>query len=170
MIVEFSTEVETWQEEGPDQDYLNGVPYSWRGSSNGRVTNVTAAESGREASARLYGGESLVKNMPEVSPGDTLYVVVVGYTSGDTFGRDGGHTAVLDAFTDADAAEELMEAAVENRDREYKMVHNGVEYYCPWVGYFENMEEINVWEVVVRKTHQYSRFNDGVARGFKRGH
>lgn len=169
MRVEFSTEVETWQEEGPDQDYLNNVPYSYRGSTNGRVTNVTAAESGREAAHRNYGSESLVKDMPDVAPGDTLYVVVVGYTSGDTFGRDGGHTAVLDAFTDTDAAEDLMDQAAENRS-DYKMVHNGTEYYCPWVGYFENMEEINVWEVVVRKTHQYSRFNDGVTRGFKRGH
>jgi hypothetical protein len=169
MKVEFSTEVETWQEEGPDQDYLNGEPYSWRGATNGRVSNVTAAESGREASHRNYGSESLVKDMPDVAPGDTLYVVVVGYTSGDTFGRDGGHTAVLDAFTDADAAEELAEAASENVS-DYQMTHNGVEYYCPWVGYFEHMEECHVWEVVVRKTHQYSRWNDGVARGFKRGH
>jgi hypothetical protein len=169
MRIEFSTEVETWQEDGPDQDYLNGEPYSYRGSTNGRVTNVTAAESGREESASYYGSESLVKDMPNVSPGDTLYVVVVGYTSGDTFGRDGGHTAVLDAFADPDMAEELMEAAAENTD-EYKMTFKGVEYYCPWVGYFENMEEINVWEVTVRKTHQYSRWDSGVTRGFKRGH
>ena len=170
MRIEFSTEVETWQEDGPDADYLAGEPYSYRGSTNGRVTNVTAAVSARESTARQYGGESLVKEMPDVGPGDTVYVVVVGYTSGDTFGRDGGHTAVLDAFTDADAAEELMKAAADDMGRDYKMTHNGVEYYCPWVGYFENMEEINVWEVTVRKTHEYSRWDSGVTRGFKRGH
>lgn len=170
MRIEFSTEVETWQEEGPDQDYLNGEPYSWRGATNGRVTNVTASLSARDLPYARYSGESLVKEMPDVGPGDTVYVVVVGYTSGDTFGRDGGHTAVVDAFTEANAAEDLMEAVADNKDGAYQMTHNGVEYYCPWVGYFEHMEEVNVWEVVVRKTHEYSRFNDGVTRGFKRGH
>jgi len=170
MIVEFSTEVETWQEDGPDEDYLNDVPYSYRGSTNGRVTNVTAAVSNQAQAHRSYrGGESLVKEMPDVSAGDTVYVVVVGYTSGDTFGRDGGHTAVLDAFTDPQGAEELMEAAADNRS-DYKMTVNGVEYYCPWVGYFEHQEECHVWEVVVRRSHQYAAFIKGTSRGFKRGH
>lgn len=170
MIVEFSTEVEIWQEEGPEEDYLNNVPYSYRGATKGRITNVTAAVSSQAQKDRSYGGESLVKEMPGILLGAVLYVVVVGYTSGDTFGRDGGHTCVLDAFTDPDKAKALMDAVAETKqDSDYRLTHNGVEYYCPWVGYFEHMEEVNVWEVTVRDRHTYSRFEDGVVKGFKRG-
>lgn len=36
MIVEFSTEVDHFQVEGPEQDYLNGEPYSYRGETGGQ--------------------------------------------------------------------------------------------------------------------------------------
>lgn len=166
MIVEFSTEVERWQEEGPDDAYLKGEPYSYRGSEGGSCTNVTAAVAQDQSKTPAFGYCTASKDLP-VQPGDTVYVVVATYTTGDTFGSDGGQTQILDAFVDPDEAAEL--AGVAKEADQYSFEHNGQNYRPAWIGYFEHLDDMSVWEVVVKNHHNYTRFGDA-SYSFKRGH
>lgn len=156
MIVEFSTEVSTYRVRDPEPDYFNNVPYSDRGETATILESVTAAVSTQEPTEDHWG-ESLVKDMPGVERGDTVHVVVVVYQSGDTFGLDGGHTKVLDAFTDVDEAGELAKATREHGKSDFNFNHNGRSYYAPWAGYFEHIESVEVWGVEIKGHHAYRR-------------
>lgn len=155
-----TTEIETWQEEGPDEDHLKGEPYSWRGATGGAVTNVIAFI---EETAHPYYGDSHGKDL-DVRPGDVVYAVVASYTTGDTFGREGGQAKVLDFFLDADEAERLLEAA--KADNDYNFEFEGTTYYRPWVGYFEQLDRLEVWACSIRP----DRWSEGSRPGFRRGH
>lgn len=154
-----TTEIETWQEEGPDADYLKGEPYSWRGATGGAVTNVIAFI---EADAKSYYGDSHGKDL-DVRPGDVVYAVVASYTTGDTFGREGGQAKVLDFFQDPDQAERLRDVAKENEA--YNFDFEGETYYAPWIGYFENLDKLEVWACSIRP----DRWSEGPRPGYRQG-
>ncbi|AVD99299.1 hypothetical protein SEA_BILLNYE_116 [Streptomyces phage BillNye] len=130
-------------EPGEDTD----EPYSWRGVETTEISDVEAVYSKGEGNPHRGmirpGAFSC-----EAEPGDTVYAVIVRYSTGDTFGREEGLAICLDVFTDADKAEELAKAAREVD--EFRMTVNGVEYYVSWVGYFEHLEDVVVEELVVR--------------------
>jgi hypothetical protein len=162
-----TTEVETWQSEGPSEAFLKGESYSFRGSTGGRVTNVIAFIE-REASD--YYGESAGKDIPGVKSGDTVYAVVADYSSGDTFGEDGGHSQVLDFFLDPDEADELLilasaESTSDNFSDRYTFQYKGKEYSRAWVGYFESLNDLEVWACTVRP----DRWTEGPRPGYRRG-
>lgn len=161
-VVCVTTEVDTWQDEGPDEDYLRGEPYSWRGSTGGRVSNVIAFIEATEKPQPYYG-DSAGKVM-DVLPGDVVYAVVAGYSTGDTFGREGGQAKVVDFFQDPDEAERLFEAA--KADNDYQFEFEGTTYYRPWVGYFENLDTLEIWTCRVRP----DRWSDGPRPGYRSGH
>ncbi len=163
-----STEVETYQVQGPESDYLRGEPYSYRGETGGSVTNVVAY---LEETERQYYGDGHGKVIEGAAPGDTVYAVVVEYTTGDTFGRDGGQSKVLDVFTDAAEAAALAQRAEEhnyNTDG-FGFTHNGVDYYTPWCGYFESLDKIEVWDIQIRG-HRFESSDTDVKWNFRRGH
>lgn len=162
-----TTEVETWQSEGPSEAYEKGEAYSFRGSTAGRVTNVIAFIE-REASP--YYGESAGKDIPDVKQGDTVYAVVADYSSGDTFGQDGGHSQVLDFFSDPDEADGLLRAAQadptsDDFHNRYSFTYNGKEYNRAWAGYFESLNDLEVWACTVRP----DRWTEGPRPGYRRG-
>ena len=74
--------------------------------------------------------------VPEDYVGKDVYVVVVRYSSGDTFGNSNGHWHVEGAYTDKDKAFEV-EAQINNEK---------YEGYKPWVGYFEGLEHVEIHE------------------------
>lgn len=158
MIVEFSTEVSEYQIQDPEQDWYDNVPYSYRGETGTNLLNVTAAlskDQDWEESDFSGWGESLTKNMP-VQLGDTVHVVVVTYQSGDTFGLDGGHTKVLDAFTaleDATALRDYVDTIGKSEGFNFAFRDKG--YYAPWAGYFEHLESVSVWGVQIKPHHDY---------------
>lgn len=160
-----STEVEYWQVEPPED---SDEPYSYRGETGGRVTNVVAEV---ENDIRNYYGDGHGKDL-DVNPGDTVYVVVVEYSTGDSFGRDGGQSKVLDIFTTAKEAADLAERATAhdyNKDG-FGFRHNGVDYYTPWCGYFESLDSIEVWDVQVRGP-RFTKLDNGHTQwNFRRGH
>lgn len=92
-----------------------------------------------------------------MSLGDTVHVVVAVYSTGDTFGRDGGQTQVLDAFTDVDKANALRSKAA-SVSEEFNFTHDGKAYPAPWVGYFEHLDSVEVWGVEVKDFHDYNRW------------
>jgi hypothetical protein len=144
-----TTEVETWQTRPADPND------SWdQGDTDGRVTNVTAWV--EEDAKYSYFGDSLSKEFPDdVTVGTTLYAVVADYSSGSTFGRDGGYSKVLDVFTSSEEAEALYQAAMADPadsrwDSKYSFTYNGKNYYRDWVGYFESLNSLDVWQIVVQ--------------------
>jgi hypothetical protein len=150
------------------------------GDEEGCVSNVIAYET---EELQNYYGDSFGKEL-DVEVGGIVYAVVVDYSSGCTFGRTGAQGKVLDVFTDPKEAEALAEAALKPDgyrkdwgDRQvptfdFSFEHNGQEYYRDWVGYFEDLQDLSVWEVQVRKRYDAfgSRTGDTGAVGYRRGH
>jgi hypothetical protein len=150
MPILIGVETETWlTSEG---DHESDSPYAERDSYDGRVTNVWASYS--ESEPRTWS-DSIVIEEPKNFNG-TLFAVVADYSSGDTFGRDGGYAQILDAFADNETAEALAKAALKQapsndwRDQ-YNFTFNGKEYHKSWEGYFECLNALDVWEIQVRK-------------------
>lgn len=124
------------------------------GDTRGQVKNVIAFLDPRQTEG-YRGGESCARHLEGVKPGDTVFAVVADYESGSTFGRDGGYAQVLDVFTTQEEAGALLQAArklpeSESYASKYSFTHNGREYHRSWVGYFEQLQELAVWEIVVR--------------------
>lgn len=165
MIVTVSAETETWSTR--TRDYND----SWdQGDTAGRVVNVWAAVS-PDANPDGYWGDSCILDLEGVEAGTTLYAVVADYSSGCTFGRDGGHASVLDAFATVEEAQALVTAALgEDKDSRYNFMLNGKEYYKSWAGHFERLNSLDVWEIVVRSSaHDPFRENTSDNSSIKRG-
>lgn len=88
----------------------------------------------------------------DARPGDVVHAVVVDYESGDTFGRSGGQSEVLDVFP-RDKWEEAfaLKLAAEKVGRgQFGLEYRGRQYYAGWTGYFERLQEIRVHSIVVQ--------------------
>jgi hypothetical protein len=142
------TEVEVWtsREADPsDGDYAHE-------STDGYVSNVWASYT--DEAVRYYT-DSIVIEEPENFNG-TLYAVVADYSSGDTFGRDGGHAQVLNAFADEELAKALAFTALEHKKQDwrteydYNFTFGDKEYHRSWAGWFEVLNSLDIWEVKVR--------------------
>lgn len=70
--------------------------------------------------------------------GDTVYILHAVYTTGDSFGRDGGNYELLGAYKTLDAAKSAL-------------VHfeNINDYSVPWIGYFESLDNIKITELEI---------------------
>lgn len=167
-----SAETRTWTTRERD------TSDSWdTGDTAGEVTNVVASIEAQEVS---YYGESHGKDIPDLKIGDTVYAVVADYESGCTFGRDGGHASVLDFFATAQEARDLAEVALrpdsEGRNWRgdstkicgYSFEHNGQSYYRSWVGYFESLNSLDVWECRI-KGHAKDPWSEDRDPGFRVG-
>ena len=150
-VVRVVAETRSWQTRQRDESD------SWdRGDTAGEVDNVFA-EIVPEAGDNRYYSHDLIKEFEvEVKPGDTVYAVVVDYESGDTFGRSGGYAQVMDVFLTMPEAEGLYRECVSHMEN-YKQtrIYGGLEYggqnyYVAWVGYFESVNDIEVWALTVR--------------------
>jgi hypothetical protein len=142
-----SAEVEVWTSREADSSD------SWdRGDTDGYVSNVWASYTDDPA---RYWSDSIVIEEPENFNG-TLYAVVADYSSGDTFGRDGGHAQVLDAFADEEMAKALSFTALEHKKQDWRVGYDynfnfgDREYHRSWAGYFEHLNSLDIWEIKVR--------------------
>lgn len=168
-FIQISTEVETWvdREKDPEDEWDAG-------DTGGRVSNVTAWVSEETKESGWYHNDSIIRELP-VEAGDKIYAVVADYSSGSTFGRDGGYAQVLDAFVSMDDALALQSAALETRstdswrqDYDYDFTFNGSEYSRAWAGYFEQLNSLDVWELIVQN-RAVNYLNPGPQAGIKRG-
>lgn len=71
---------------------------------------------------------------------DHLYIVVVRYSSGNTFGNTFGHWHIEGAYQTFEKAEKV-ETAIKKGTGKYK---EGEGHYHPWEGYFESLEGASV--------------------------
>lgn len=69
----------------------------------------------------------------EVKVGDTAWLVWAQYSTGDSFGRDGGQYELCGVFG--------SEAAAKAEEERLQKVN---DYSVPWNGYFENLDFIKV--------------------------
>lgn len=67
-----------------------------------------------------------------VKHGDIVYVLLVQYSSGNTFGSSYGNTCIEGIYPSYDAAE-LVSESIKNKS------YHG---YMPWDGYFESLEDV----------------------------
>lgn len=109
--------------------------------------------------------------------GKPLWMVVIRYSSGDTFGRSTGNWTILGAYTDQKTAE-LLASLVIDHDKAMRtsyryskegmlVVKNANEtfdlksrkylgkyFYKSWVGYFEQFENVEIHEFMLRSDTQ----------------
>lgn len=141
MTLRVEVDTRVWQTRQPDFDDR------WdHGSTAGCVSSVDVWYSDDDADPIPYRAESFDV---DARPGDVVYVVVVDYESGDTFGRSGGKYTILDVFTDAKEAIGLVDAAAAVPKSTFQFTYNGKDYYADWVGYFEALQEVRVWTCAV---------------------
>jgi hypothetical protein len=80
----------------------------------------------------------------------TIYVVLVRYKDGDTFGNSYGHGYIEGVYLSEDRAQKVVEAI-----REDTYVGEGATKksrgYIPWNGYFNRLESVNYHPMVIRK-------------------
>jgi hypothetical protein len=99
-------------------------------------------------------GESVPVDF-EVAKGDIVYVLWAEYSTGDSFGRGVRNaTDIVHVFKDEskawDAYRILMD--VGEKDRSGKFISDTdkeVPYYCPWLGYFEELDALHVEAAIV---------------------
>jgi hypothetical protein len=142
IIVSAKTTVYTTRDRDPND--------SWdQGDTEGYVSDVIARVK-RDGHKTEYWGDSVCKQFSDnVGPGSILFAVVADYSSGSTFGRDGGHASVLDAFEDEAEALGLQAEAKRVQRSAFTFNYGGKEYYSSWTGYFESLNSIDVWTVTV---------------------
>lgn len=101
----------------------------------------------------------------DVDKGDWVYMIIVTYTTGSTFGCDSGRKAFGAITTNADKAFSLAQAFQDHEqrinssewrskphtfDEKYQMTFEGVTYDVgQWTGYFESIDSVDVMRVAV---------------------
>jgi hypothetical protein len=70
-----------------------------------------------------------------VKSGDTVYVVWVQYSTGDTFSHSEGHGTIVGVYKTYDEAKEVQQKIETNKF--------GGKYH-PWNGYFDSLEQIHI--------------------------
>jgi hypothetical protein len=86
--------------------------------------------------------------------GKDIYIVWAEYSTGDSFGHDGGQFEVIDAFSSYKKAKACEQSVYGKNSDEQHMEwirENGVacKTNCPWYGYFENLETIHISKMTV---------------------
>lgn len=133
-----------------------------RDDTEGHVTGVEAFElRSSEKPPRIGTGSCGEKALEGVGRGDRVWAVVAQYSTGDTFGRDGGQAQLLDVFASEAEADGLLAAcddwnAEKSANDDWRwwdepvkarkprvqgpLVYQGTEYYTSWTGYFEALD------------------------------
>lgn len=76
-----------------------------------------------------------------------VYLLSVIYSTGDSFGQDGGEIEYIGVYSDENLASEQAIVIEQNKCHSVDLVaNNGKKYkqHCPWVGFFESVESVNV--------------------------
>lgn len=92
---------------------------------------------------RQHPGDICVETIsvtPEMFKAKELYLLVVRYGSGDTFGSSSGNWRILGLFQTSDQAEKYKK----------KVLSNDYDGYKPWEGYFECLEGFEIHKLSVK--------------------
>lgn len=110
---------------------------SWERTYNCKVLYITKNK------PDSYRNVTALEVSQEVYNADKVYLVCVTYGTGDTFGHSTGNLDVYKVFADKEAAKELATRIIaEGNDFSYPKG----EYAPTWTGYFENVDDVEVFE------------------------
>lgn len=132
--IKFEMDVRSWSTGGHDPED------SWsRDSTDGEV-------SARSAVKVKEDGYDVLGIDADLGVGTVVYLVWAQYSTGDSFGRDGGQYILLDVYTSRDEADAKKEY--------YNNVKHDGSYgadfpYLPWFGYFESLDYVSVDALVL---------------------
>jgi hypothetical protein len=138
------------------EDYWDGEQYGdWHQQFQFSVHDIGL--SSLKKWGALINGEDIIEVPFECDIGDKVYVLVMIYSTGDSFGHADGRGEIIYLFKDeslANAAyEEFLKAC--NKTTESYIVEikidggTTVELSNPAYGYFENLEDLNIIEFEV---------------------
>jgi hypothetical protein len=124
--LKFEVSIETWvtREGAPDDQWDCD-------STDGSVT-VTACRVAQQ------DGYNVLQTSDTVAVGGKVWLVWAQYSTGDSFGSDGGHYELCGVFSNLVSAEAEV-ARLQSVD----------DYSVPWNGYFENLDFIKAEEFEV---------------------
>jgi hypothetical protein len=153
MKVYVSVQTHSWTTEPGDPDD------SWdRDNTAMAVDEVTVYKYYDEHQTKRYWYPELEV---DAQPGDTVFVVILRYSTGDTFGNDDGQYDVADVFKTEIEAMELQNAFNQykpdytnwgsNKSTPFTIEFNGKEYRIPWAGYFEQYESVDIYPCMIRE-------------------
>lgn len=102
-----------------------------------------------------WGGDLSIDFIPQRDK--DYFLLYVKYSTGDSFGNDGGQLEIIDLYESEELALEQMRKIEEdykiyqknsmNSDYSINLLLNGskpVRLSCAWKGYFEHMEDVGV--------------------------
>lgn len=100
-------------------------------------------------------GEHCLKADFDVKAGDIVHCLYAIYSSGDSFGHDAGYSLeVLSFHKDAALAKKNLDAVAGARSSHMMEIETDsggkFERYCPWDGYFESLDSIEVGSYIVQ--------------------
>lgn len=120
---------------------------SWDAGRYGMSVSIHRAALGRDESWYVSSIETDLK----LKVADTVYIVWARYSTGSTFGSDQDFV-ILDVFTDERQAHKVASALEKNEKKEsFQRRVAGKNYYIPWDGYFECLEDMYVTELIVEE-------------------
>lgn len=134
--IKFNVDVRTWNVGGEDPDD------EWSRDSYDGEASVHGAKLVKEDGYDTLGTEH------DFKVGDVCYLVWAQYSTGDTFGRDGGQYELLEVFPnreEAEARKKIYEGLTDNRSEDVGQAIG----YVPWLGYFESLDFVAVEGLVV---------------------
>jgi hypothetical protein len=143
-MIRINVETSHWITDPADPDD------SWdRDNTDGSIDSVSAeyVEQGEDRGYRGMGWGDGDYDI-DARPGDIVHVVIAQYGTGNTFGQDGCQISVMDVFKDNSDAVSLYAALRDVKD--FSVKHNGRDYYVPWVGYFEWLQDLDIRTLVVQ--------------------
>ncbi len=124
--LKFSVHVHTWVTHEADSDD------EWDRDSTDGVVTVTKCHLARKDGYNHLGIEF------DVDVGDTIWLVWAQYSTGDSFGCDGGQYELCSVHKSKHEA-----------DAEIERLGKLNDYSVPWSGYFECLDFIKAQEMVV---------------------
>ncbi len=95
--------------------------------------------------------------IPDDMIGKWIYLVVVRYETGNTFGRSYGHAQPIACYADMKSAEKMAKLI---SDDKYTQTEDFP--YCNWRGYFERLEDVEIHKMTVDADP--SDVSDGIKR------
>ena len=110
-------------------------------SRSPQYINVTFNTLTRE-SGTFFGHDITVSD--EVYNADEVFLVIVRYQTGDTFGTSYGNWTVWAAVTSADEAEKISDDITSGALEKAREKDPSKYVYLPWVGYFESLEGVEI--------------------------
>lgn len=116
---------------------------------SGEDTATTWAFGRVTVDPKKYGGGHSFPATFDIVPGDTVYIVVAVWSTGDSFSSDRGrYSEIFGVFKDASEAmeyEKFLDSTQDNR-YDYNLKNKSINY--PWYGYFEGLDYV---QTLVRK-------------------